>query len=183
MGSESRKQGRSKTCREMSLALGLHDGDDAAIGKSAIAGGRAVVDIRLLISEERQQWTDSPVGAFAATSGSSHRDARTGSAFATVSTTANIMGPFFRRPRSSLRMRWGSRAKRATTRDDSSVSGAARPSSHAARIEVNLGSLDAPDQLTPTYENWIVRRESWLPPFPLTRRYERNREGKGRFEE
>src|SRR5438874_517475 len=25
-------------------------------------------------------------------------------------------------------------------------------------IEVNLGSLDAPDQLMPTYESWIVRR-------------------------
>jgi len=40
----------------------------------------------------------------------------------------------------------------------------------ADEIEVNLGSLDAPDQLTPTYELWTVRRESWLPPFPLTRR-------------
>src|SRR5213595_2074210 len=36
----------------------------------------------------------------------------------------------------------------------------------ADEIEVNLGSLDAPDQLMPTYESWIVRRESWLPPFP-----------------
>ena len=35
----------------------------------------------------------------------------------------------------------------------------------ADEIEVNLGSLDAPDQLIPTYESWIVRRESWLPPF------------------
>ena len=35
----------------------------------------------------------------------------------------------------------------------------------ADEIEVNLGSLDAPDQLMPTYENWVVRRESWLPPF------------------
>src|SRR5437660_2247490 len=42
----------------------------------------------------------------------------------------------------------------------------------ADEIEVNLGSLDAPDQLMPTYESWIVRRESWLPPFPLTRRYD-----------
>jgi hypothetical protein len=41
-------------------------------------------------------------------------------------------------------------------------------------IEVHLGSLDAPDQLTPTYESWTVRRESWLPPFPLERRYDRN---------
>jgi hypothetical protein len=49
-------------------------------------------------------------------------------------------------------------------------------------VEVNLGSLDAPDQLTPTYESWIIRRESWLPPFPLDRRYERDRESTGRHE-
>jgi hypothetical protein len=47
---------------------------------------------------------------------------------------------------------------------------------------VSLGSLDAPDQLAPTYESWIVRRESWLPPFPLERRYARDRESKGRHE-
>ena len=52
----------------------------------------------------------------------------------------------------------------------------------ADEIEVNLGALDAPDQLTPTYESWIVRRESWLPPFPLARHYERDREGTGRSE-
>ena len=50
-------------------------------------------------------------------------------------------------------------------------------------IEVHLGSLDAPDQLMPTYENWIVRRESWLPPFPLAHHYERDREGAGRGED
>ena len=43
-------------------------------------------------------------------------------------------------------------------------------------IEVHLGSLDAPNQLMLTYESWIVRRESWLPPFPLSRHYERERE-------
>ena len=48
--------------------------------------------------------------------------------------------------------------------------------------EVYLGSLDAPDQLMPTYESWICRREAWLPPFPLAHRYERDREGAGRFE-
>ena len=53
----------------------------------------------------------------------------------------------------------------------------------ADEIEVNLGSLDAPDQLRPTYELWTVRRESWLPPFPLTRRYDRNRDATSRFEE
>jgi hypothetical protein len=47
---------------------------------------------------------------------------------------------------------------------------------------VNLGSLDAPDQLKPTYELWTVRRESWLPPFPLARRYERDRDATSRSE-
>jgi hypothetical protein len=52
----------------------------------------------------------------------------------------------------------------------------------ADEIEVSVGSLDASDQLTPTYETWIVRRESWLPPFALERRYDRNRDAPGRFE-
>ena len=50
-------------------------------------------------------------------------------------------------------------------------------------IEVNLGSLDAPNQFAPTYECWTARRESWLPPFPTNRLYQRDREGNGRFEE
>ena len=50
-------------------------------------------------------------------------------------------------------------------------------------IEVHLGALDAPDQLVPSYENWIVRRESWLPPFPLAHHYERDRETAGRADE
>ena len=49
-------------------------------------------------------------------------------------------------------------------------------------IEVHLGTFDAPDQWAPTYENWTVRREAWLPPFPLARHYVRDREGEGRFE-
>jgi len=49
-------------------------------------------------------------------------------------------------------------------------------------IEINLGSLDAPDQFTPTYELWTIRRESWLPPFPL-RHYERDRESSARSED
>lgn len=49
-------------------------------------------------------------------------------------------------------------------------------------VEVNLGSLDAPDQLMPTYELWTVRREAWLPAFPLARHFERDREGGGRSE-
>lgn len=47
-------------------------------------------------------------------------------------------------------------------------------------IELNLGSMDAPDQFTPTYELWTVRRESWLPPFPTASRYERDRLNPGR---
>ena len=50
-------------------------------------------------------------------------------------------------------------------------------------VEVNLGSLDAPDRFVPTYELWTVRRESWLPAFALARRYERDRDGTSRFEE
>ncbi|AZZ92457.1 GFA family protein [Hahella sp. KA22] len=50
-------------------------------------------------------------------------------------------------------------------------------------IEVNLGTLDAPDQLTPTYELWMCRRESWLPPFPSVRHYERDRDDASRAEE
>jgi hypothetical protein len=50
-------------------------------------------------------------------------------------------------------------------------------------IEVNLGSLDAPNQSSPTYELWTIRRESWLPPFPLKHHYERDRDPARRFED
>ena len=50
-------------------------------------------------------------------------------------------------------------------------------------IEVNLGSLDVPDQLQPTYELWTVRRESWLPAFPLAHHYDRDRESTDRSED
>ena len=49
-------------------------------------------------------------------------------------------------------------------------------------IEVHLGTLDEPNRLMPTYETWTLRRESWLPPFPLSRRYEKDRENDGRHE-
>jgi hypothetical protein len=52
----------------------------------------------------------------------------------------------------------------------------------ADEVEINLGALDAPDQLIPTYELWTVRRESWLPPFPVARRYERDRDSNARHE-
>ena len=34
-------------------------------------------------------------------------------------------------------------------------------------IEVHLGALDDPGVFTPDYELWTVRREPWLPPFPV----------------
>ncbi len=49
-------------------------------------------------------------------------------------------------------------------------------------IEVHVGCLDAADQLRPTYESWVIRREDWLPPFDVARHYQRDREGKGRSE-
>ena len=50
-------------------------------------------------------------------------------------------------------------------------------------VEVSLGAFDSPDQLMPTYELWTVRREAWLPPFPLDRRYEGDRTSASRLEE
>lgn len=49
-------------------------------------------------------------------------------------------------------------------------------------VELNLGSMDSPDRFVPTYELWTVRRESWLPAFPTSRRYEGNRPSTGREE-
>ncbi len=50
-------------------------------------------------------------------------------------------------------------------------------------VELSLGAFDAPNVLAPTYESWTVRREAWLPPFPLARRYERDRPDEGRTED
>ncbi|WP_136259175.1 GFA family protein [Rhodanobacter lindaniclasticus] len=50
-------------------------------------------------------------------------------------------------------------------------------------IEVNLGSLDAPNQFKPTYELWTIRRESWLPAFDWMKHYERDRDTTSRAEE
>lgn len=50
-------------------------------------------------------------------------------------------------------------------------------------VEVNLGTLDAPDQFTPTYELWTIRREAWLPPFPKLRPYARDRDDTRRSED
>lgn len=50
-------------------------------------------------------------------------------------------------------------------------------------VDLHLGSFDATDQLTPTYELWTIRRESWLPAVPgVVRRYERDRPGPQRSE-
>ena len=54
---------------------------------------------------------------------------------------------------------------------------------HGDEVEVHLGTLDAPDQLVPTYELWTVRRESWLPPFALAHHYRHDREATGRSDD
>ena len=46
-------------------------------------------------------------------------------------------------------------------------------------VEVHLGSFDAPDRYIPTYENWTIRGEAWLPAFALDRHYTRDRESAG----
>ena len=43
-------------------------------------------------------------------------------------------------------------------------------------IEVHLGSLDTPNQMIPTYELWTIRREGWLPAFPVGQHYPRDRD-------
>lgn len=50
-------------------------------------------------------------------------------------------------------------------------------------IEVSLGSFDVIDQFKPTYELWTIRREGWLPPFPLAHHYERDRDPGSRRED
>lgn len=42
-------------------------------------------------------------------------------------------------------------------------------------FELNLGALDAPNQLRPSYELWTIRRETWLPDFPLMKRFDKDR--------
>ena len=43
-------------------------------------------------------------------------------------------------------------------------------------VEAHLGTLDAPDVFTPDYELWCTRREGWLPEFPGTKRFARDRD-------
>jgi len=41
-------------------------------------------------------------------------------------------------------------------------------------VEVSLGTLDNPGELTPQYESWIIRREDWLQPLEVPQ-FERDR--------
>lgn len=50
-------------------------------------------------------------------------------------------------------------------------------------MEVSLGAFDDIDQFKPSYELWTIRRESWLPAFPLSRHYSQDRENPGRHED
>ncbi|WAP70060.1 hypothetical protein [Jiella pelagia] len=49
---------------------------------------------------------------------------------------------------------------------------------HNGEVEVRLGCLDAaPTDLEPTYENWVIHRERWLPEVPGAGQNERDRNG------
>lgn len=43
-------------------------------------------------------------------------------------------------------------------------------------VEVHLGTLDQPDQFTPTYELWTVRRAAWLAEFEGTTCFQHGRD-------
>lgn len=62
------------------------------------------------------------------------------------------------------------------------VCGSSLFSRSADEIEIPAGTFDTPNQVTPTYELWICRREDWLPSFNVARRYEHDREGTARTE-
>jgi hypothetical protein len=47
-------------------------------------------------------------------------------------------------------------------------------------FELHVGCLDAPNLFKPTYESWMIRRETWLPRFDVVNRYERDRATVGR---
>lgn len=49
-------------------------------------------------------------------------------------------------------------------------------------IELNLGSFDDINVFQPSYELWTIRRESWLPAFPVEMLYDRDRPGEERVE-
>jgi len=49
-------------------------------------------------------------------------------------------------------------------------------------IELHLGALDDPELFTPTFELWTIRRPKWLPAFPGTTCFDRNRSGSTRAE-
>ena len=44
-----------------------------------------------------------------------------------------------------------------------------------SEVEVHLGTLDEIGRFAPEYELWTIRRESWLPEFPVMRTFERDR--------
>ena len=46
---------------------------------------------------------------------------------------------------------------------------------HGSEVEVHLGALDETDRFVPEYELWTIRREEWLPSFPDTHVFDRDR--------
>ena len=50
-------------------------------------------------------------------------------------------------------------------------------------VEVCIGTLDAPNQMKPSYELWTLRREAWLPEFSGMKSYPRDRDSTSRHED
>jgi hypothetical protein len=51
------------------------------------------------------------------------------------------------------------------TRSFCSVCGSPLFDRFGEEFELHLSCLDGVDQIEPTYECWVIRREAWLPPF------------------
>ncbi|RWO25878.1 MAG: GFA family protein [Mesorhizobium sp.] len=61
-----------------------------------------------------------------------------------------------------------------------STCGGRVPSIRDDEVEVMIGALDeVPSDLTPEYELWTVRRESWLSPLPSATQFEKDAEAPG----
>jgi hypothetical protein len=45
-----------------------------------------------------------------------------------------------------------------------------------SEIELHLGAFDAPEGFVPSYELWTERRPAWLPAFPGTTCFPKNRD-------
>jgi hypothetical protein len=125
-----------------------------------------------------------PVTACAVQSAGQRAEGPIGSASATAWIAVSITALSSTHLRSSRKRPSRSRAAPPNIRTGTSARLAAHPCSAATvmRLRSTSAASDALNQLEPTYENWIIRREGWLPSFDLAPRYQRDCQGNGRTE-